>query len=273
MVSGIRQSGGWVGVRSSSCRVRSKCCKDSTHSTHIHISCICHLHVPCVGASPCFKLLVVPSPSPTFTPHTPPRPCRSTLCPTCCRCLLLVPPNPPSHTHAHTALNLVSNLLSMLVDCLPYPNPPPTPPHPTPSPTALNLVSNLLSMLVDCPRSHPPTHPTHPTHPPQRSTLCPTCCQCLSIVPVPTHPPTPQPTHPPPTALNLVSNLLSMLVDCPRSHPTHPPPTPLTHPHTALNLVSNLLSMLEAVGHVPNGARVYYINRRWVGGHIGCVGS
>lgn len=30
---------------------------------------------------------------------------------------------------------------------------------------------------------------------------------------------------------------------------------------SARNLVSNLLSMLEAVGHVPNGARVYYINR------------
>jgi hypothetical protein len=24
------------------------------------------------------------------------------------------------------------------------------------------------------------------------------------------------------------------------------------------------MSMLEAVGHVPNGGRVYYSNRRWV---------
>ncbi|WIA44588.1 hypothetical protein OEZ86_007311 [Tetradesmus obliquus] len=30
---------------------------------------------------------------------------------------------------------------------------------------------------------------------------------------------------------------------------------------TAAGLVGNLLSMLEAVGHVPNGARVYYLNR------------
>jgi neutral trehalase len=31
---------------------------------------------------------------------------------------------------------------------------------------------------------------------------------------------------------------------------------------TAAGLVGNLMSMLEAVGHVPNGARVYYLNRR-----------
>uniref|UniRef100_A0A383VBB9 Trehalase n=1 Tax=Tetradesmus obliquus TaxID=3088 RepID=A0A383VBB9_TETOB len=30
---------------------------------------------------------------------------------------------------------------------------------------------------------------------------------------------------------------------------------------TAAGLVGNLLSMLEAVGHVPNGARIYYLNR------------
>lgn len=36
---------------------------------------------------------------------------------------------------------------------------------------------------------------------------------------------------------------------------------PLCAP-AAINLVSNLMSMLEAVGHVPNGARVYYLNRR-----------
>jgi neutral trehalase len=34
---------------------------------------------------------------------------------------------------------------------------------------------------------------------------------------------------------------------------------------TAAGLVGNLLAMLEAVGHVPNGARVYYLNRRCVG--------
>jgi neutral trehalase len=34
---------------------------------------------------------------------------------------------------------------------------------------------------------------------------------------------------------------------------------------TAAGLIDNLMSMLEAVGHVPNGARVYYLNRRWVG--------
>lgn len=31
---------------------------------------------------------------------------------------------------------------------------------------------------------------------------------------------------------------------------------------TATSLVDNLLAMLRAVGHVPNGARVYYLNRR-----------
>jgi neutral trehalase len=34
---------------------------------------------------------------------------------------------------------------------------------------------------------------------------------------------------------------------------------------TASGLVGNLMSMLEAVGHVPNGARVYYLNRRYAG--------
>ena len=31
---------------------------------------------------------------------------------------------------------------------------------------------------------------------------------------------------------------------------------------TAMSEVRNLLSLLETYGHVPNGARVYYINRR-----------
>ena len=31
---------------------------------------------------------------------------------------------------------------------------------------------------------------------------------------------------------------------------------------TAAGLVGNLMAMLAAVGHVPNGARVYYLNRR-----------
>jgi neutral trehalase len=31
---------------------------------------------------------------------------------------------------------------------------------------------------------------------------------------------------------------------------------------TAAGLVRNLLAMLETLGHVPNGARGYYINRR-----------
>lgn len=32
--------------------------------------------------------------------------------------------------------------------------------------------------------------------------------------------------------------------------------------NTAEGMLDNLMSMLERVGHVPNGARVYYINRR-----------
>jgi len=32
---------------------------------------------------------------------------------------------------------------------------------------------------------------------------------------------------------------------------------------TATSEVRNLLSLLETYGHVPNGARVYYINRRY----------
>ena len=32
---------------------------------------------------------------------------------------------------------------------------------------------------------------------------------------------------------------------------------------TAEGLVRNLLHMLEAAGHVPNGGRAYYLNRRW----------
>jgi neutral trehalase len=32
---------------------------------------------------------------------------------------------------------------------------------------------------------------------------------------------------------------------------------------TAAGLVRNLLHMLGSVGHVPNGARAYYLNRRW----------
>ena len=33
---------------------------------------------------------------------------------------------------------------------------------------------------------------------------------------------------------------------------------------TATSEVKNLLSLLETYGHVPNGARVYYVNRRSV---------
>jgi hypothetical protein len=31
---------------------------------------------------------------------------------------------------------------------------------------------------------------------------------------------------------------------------------------TALDMVDNLLALAKEVGHMPNGARVYYINRR-----------
>jgi hypothetical protein len=48
-------------------------------------------------------------------------------------------------------------------------------------------------------------------------------------------------------------------------------------PASAAALVDNLLQMLGEVGHVPNGARVYYLNRRWVdpvcGGEGGVEGS
>ena len=39
---------------------------------------------------------------------------------------------------------------------------------------------------------------------------------------------------------------------------------------TATSEVRNLLSLLETYGHVPNGARVYYINRRYFA-HVICL--
>ena len=37
---------------------------------------------------------------------------------------------------------------------------------------------------------------------------------------------------------------------------------------TASGLVRNLMHMLAEVGHVPNGARAYYLNRRWGAGAL-----